>query len=262
MDYHDTLALFGAGSAHPGGFAATARWMDSLPVSPGIRVLEVGCGTGRTACALAERFDADVTGIDIRPAMIDKARARAKSMGLAVDFQVSKKGTLPFADASFDGLVAESVTVFNPVGRMLREYLRTLRPGGWLLDTEMASAAPLPPEILRVFQAFYGAREVPTLAGWKRQIAEAGFQNPGIVVSGPVENQVWDAGADDNRFDAHSCPSPEAYGDEALAVVRENGRIMAEYGKWLCYGVFRGERPGRDGTPSNAAVLQPRRSAG
>lgn len=254
MDYHDTLAMFGVGSAHPGGFAATAHWMDDLRVSPGTRVLEVGCGTGRTACTLAGRYGAAVTGIDIRPQMIDKARARAKSLGLTVDFLVSKRGALPFLDASFDGLVAESVTVFNPIGRMLREYLRTLKPGGWFLDTEMASSAPLPTEVLRVFQTFYGAREVPTLAGWKRQITKAGFQNLRVVVSGPVEHQVWEAGAGSNRFDSFSSPSPEAYSDEALAIVRENGRIMTEYGKWLCYGVFRGERPSRDGTSLDAAV--------
>lgn len=57
----------------------TLRELADRPVD---RVLDVGCGTGRYAVALAER-GADVVGIDISPAMLDLARARARQRGVA-----------------------------------------------------------------------------------------------------------------------------------------------------------------------------------
>lgn len=58
---------------------ALRRW---LRVSPGVRVLDVGCGIGRWSCRLAAR-GARVTGIDLSPTMIAEARRRAAARGVA-----------------------------------------------------------------------------------------------------------------------------------------------------------------------------------
>lgn len=237
MDYHDVLAIAGAGSAHPGGFAVTRAWAEKVGFVPEWRVLEVGCGTGRTACWLAQRFGCRVTGVDVRQAMVEKARHRAQRMGVDVVFEQNVSHRLPFAAAEFDVVVAESVTVFNPVRPLLREYARVLKPGGRLCDTEMCAAAPLPPEVRDIFRKTYGAIEVPTLSRWKSLLQEAGFSYAGALLSGSVESLYGRAEEPDLFAEPDSALPPEV-----ARFAEENARVMGEYGRWLMYVVLLAKR--------------------
>ena len=240
MDYHDALAALGVGSAHPGGYAATLAWVEMVDLRPGARVLEVGCGTGRTACLLADRFGCRVTGVDLRRAMIDRAVRRAELAGVDVHFQKAGARRLPFPEASFDALVAESVTVFNPPRPQLREYLRVLRPGGFAVDVEMCAAGPVPADIMRSFQDLYGAVELPTMIRWKALYSEAGFAGARILLSGsaaamPLKDDIPDAPA--------TAAGETALSPAVAAIVRKNGELMARAGCWLNFAVIRAEKP-------------------
>jgi SAM-dependent methyltransferase len=85
---------------------ALAPW---LRVSPGMRVLDLGCGVGRWSRLLAAR-GATVTGVDISPTMIDEARRRAVSEGVAerCHFEVSDVSTLCVA-GKFDLILGVTV---------------------------------------------------------------------------------------------------------------------------------------------------------
>src|SRR5262245_55128507 len=77
--------------------------------APGEMVLDVGCGTGTLAIAIAPRVGAGaVRGIDASPEMVAIAREKAKKAGATVDFEVALVEALPFPDASFD-LVTSSL---------------------------------------------------------------------------------------------------------------------------------------------------------
>ena len=65
------------------------------------RVLDIGCGTGRTSIALAE-LGLDVVGVDISHTMIDVARVQAAHAGAQVEFRPMDARELSFPDASFD----------------------------------------------------------------------------------------------------------------------------------------------------------------
>lgn len=54
--YIDFLAYYGIGSAHPGGFTLTKQLLAQLPFRHGANVLEIGCGTGKTAKIYGEEF--------------------------------------------------------------------------------------------------------------------------------------------------------------------------------------------------------------
>ncbi len=235
MDYHDVLAAFGAGSAHPGGFKGTSFWMDRLQLKEGTQVLEVGCGTGRTACALAQKFHVKVIGIDIRQAMVEKAMKRAQMMSLDPIFILTDHpNVLPFPDQSFDLVVAESVTVFNQIEALVSEYYRVLRPSGQLIDTEMAASSPLSPEILTEVQDLYGATRVPTLKEWKTIYQTAGFRLVQTIISGPVREVDMQS----EVHDGMAVVSQEAFSKEASAIVDHNLNFMLNKGKWFQYGVF------------------------
>src|SRR5215475_5404952 len=72
-----------------------------LGVTPGTRLLDVGCGAGQLAL-IAARAGAQVVGCDIAVNWLEKARARAATEGLEITFEEGDAESLPYADAQFD----------------------------------------------------------------------------------------------------------------------------------------------------------------
>jgi SAM-dependent methyltransferase len=141
---------------HAGAYDALSRLLlgplidgiaaDVAAVSPdGARVLEVGCGPGRLSIRLARQHGLEVTGLDLDPAMIDRARANADRPGNSdqprPSFLVGDVATLAFPDRSFDLVVstlsmhhwADPTAGLAEIGRVLRPGSRALiwdfRPG-------------------------------------------------------------------------------------------------------------------------------------
>jgi 2-polyprenyl-6-hydroxyphenyl methylase / 3-demethylubiquinone-9 3-methyltransferase len=97
----------------------------------GARVLDVGCGGGLLAEALA-RAGAAVTAIDLAPGMIEVARLHAADSGLSIDYQVAAAEELARADTPpFDVLTCMELLEHVPdPAAMLATMARLLRPGG------------------------------------------------------------------------------------------------------------------------------------
>jgi len=233
VDYHEVLAELGVGSAHPGGFTNTKQWMQKVAFEKGLRVLEVGCGTGRTACELTLRYGLSVTAADIRPNMLVKARARAQAAKADIEFVRVIGKNLPFKEEQFECIVAESVTVFNPVHKMLREYVRVLQQGGFVVDTEMCAVAPLPPDVMKAFTTTYGAHLVPTMSEWKTLFTTAGFSSIEILQSGPIRSEPLQ-----DEPDLWSLQQSATNSKEVLSVVEQNQEVMSTFHKWLNYATF------------------------
>lgn len=109
--------------------AMVAAFATHIP--SGARVLDLGCGAGHHAIALARR-GFDVTAVDYAPAMLDRARAKASKNHVEIDFRVADLNEpLPFATDSFDGALCISVlqVVAHPE-QLLVGLRNTLRPNG------------------------------------------------------------------------------------------------------------------------------------
>jgi ubiquinone/menaquinone biosynthesis C-methylase UbiE len=105
---------------------------EAVPVYAGDRLLDVGTASGNTALAAARRR-ARVTGIDLVPSLLDRARQRAAAEGLKIDFQEGDAMALAFPDASFDVVTSSFGAIFAPDSdRTAAEMARVCRPGGKL----------------------------------------------------------------------------------------------------------------------------------
>lgn len=105
-----------------------------LPKETGLRILDVGTGSGFFAVLLAEKGHR-VTGIDLTPAMIDEAGKLAEENQTEVEFRVMDAENLEFADGEFDAVVSRNLTWTLPhPDQAYREWLRVLKPGGVLLN--------------------------------------------------------------------------------------------------------------------------------
>ena len=118
---------------HLGGKEATRALIRMCGISSESRVLDVGGGTGYTACEIAREHGARVMGIDISETMVSKAEERVRKEGLGdrVEFRVADVFSLPFEDGSFDVALFESVLTPIPGSKVdaLREVVRVADPG-------------------------------------------------------------------------------------------------------------------------------------
>ena len=147
---YDVLSRFLFGSL----FRRIAGDVVATAPGPG-RILEVGCGPGWLSIELARRDGLEVTGLDLDPAMIERARAHAAQAELAgpgadprPSFLVGDVAALPFGDASFD-LVVSTFSMHHWADRSagLAEIARVVRPGGRVLIWDLrAGSVPFHPK--------------------------------------------------------------------------------------------------------------------
>lgn len=103
---------------------------EEVGLTAGARVLDVACGSGNTSLAAARRM-ARVSGVDIVPALLERALRRAEVEGLELDLKEGDAQALPYDDASFDVVLSTFGAMFAPdQKRTASELLRVCRPGG------------------------------------------------------------------------------------------------------------------------------------
>ncbi len=117
---------------------ATAIWPQEVPLfrryglSPDIRVLDAGCGTGEISARLAEMYPlAKVLGIDVLEHHLEYARQRYARLAPRLSFEAQDLFALPAADATYDLTVCRHVVQAVPhADRVIAELARVTKPGG------------------------------------------------------------------------------------------------------------------------------------
>jgi ubiquinone/menaquinone biosynthesis C-methylase UbiE len=106
----------------------------SVDLRPGVRLLDVACGSGALAIPAA-RLGADVVAVDIAPAMIERLTARALAEGLSnIVGRVMNGEALELPDNTFDVSASQNgVSMFPDLTGGLREIVRVTKPGGRVL---------------------------------------------------------------------------------------------------------------------------------
>lgn len=119
-----------------GRFATEFVWgvgpivADAAGIEPGMRVLDVACGTGNVAIRAAER-GAEVVASDLTPENFPAGRAQARASGVELEWVEADAENLPFPDEAFDAVTSAFGAIFAPRHqRVADEMLRVCKPGG------------------------------------------------------------------------------------------------------------------------------------
>jgi SAM-dependent methyltransferase len=165
------------------------RWLEVFAerhIASGTRVLEVGCGPGRAAAALAERHGADVTAVDASPEMLGAARTLVPA---SVELVQAEAEALPFDDRAFDVAFSSFAVHLFDRPRAFAEIRRVLRPGGvyWIKTSDPARiglhwAAPLFPSFESIeVERFPGGEQL------RSDLSGAGFIDVAVEKLEPME---------------------------------------------------------------------------
>ena len=139
---HDEAMAYAVGG---GDFAGVGEWelglLSSVGLSAGQRIIDVGCGSGRLAAALTQRFGSRISylGLDIVQTMLDYAKTVSDP---SYEFAMNTELTIPAPDASCDFIVFFSVVTHlrhEESFRYLRDARRALKPDGRLAVTFLES---------------------------------------------------------------------------------------------------------------------------
>lgn len=139
----DWDAMSEANAVAPDRAADLDRVAAALHLAPGSKLLDAGCGSGQWALAFAAR-GYSVTGVDLAPEMLDRARRHAAAQSLAVEWRLGDLTALADPDATYDAIHARASLQFTPdMTAALTEFRRVLRPGGYVLASVPGSLSPI-----------------------------------------------------------------------------------------------------------------------
>jgi SAM-dependent methyltransferase len=141
-------------------FAGVANPFSMGPLQPGEDVLDVGSGAGMDSLVAAQMVGpgGSVTGIDMTPEMVAKARGSVAVMGLGnVTVVEGSAEHLPFDDASFDVVISNGVIDLIPdKDAVFSEITRVLRPGGRIQLADVTIQNPVSEESKRDIDLWAG----------------------------------------------------------------------------------------------------------
>jgi len=106
------------------------RLVEAAGIGPGMRVLDIGAGTGNASIPAAQA-GAEVTASDLTPELLEAGRRPARGAGVELDWVEADAEHLPFEDASFDVVMSCIGVMFAPMHQPAAdELVRVCRPGG------------------------------------------------------------------------------------------------------------------------------------
>ena len=170
---------------HPGGLEVSRELAALCGIRSTSNVLDVACGTGETACFLAETFACRVVGIDATELQLKQAREKKAGRNISVEFQQADAHHLPFPDAMFDVVITECTLCHLEIGQALQEMVRVTRPGGFVGIHDLCWQENTPANIKQRFAEVEHERP-ETLAGWARRFEQAGLVEIRTVDKSPL----------------------------------------------------------------------------
>jgi ubiquinone/menaquinone biosynthesis C-methylase UbiE len=164
---------------HFGGADATEELLKWVVISKHSKVLDVGCGTGYTACHITNKFGCRVAGIDTSAILLNMAINRAKKLGVIsnVLFKKANAEHIPFPDNTFDVVLSESVLSLCESKKVISEIHRVLKKDGVFLSNEVTYIKKPSDKLSRYFSKSLNINlSIFTRKGWESLFKNSGFK--------------------------------------------------------------------------------------
>lgn len=117
----------------PGGLTVTEQAIAHCNLQSGMRVLDLGCGTGATLGYITAKYGLHGFGVDVSAELI----ARARQTSPQLSWMRSRSETLPFANESMDVILSECTLSIFEMESVLSECVRTLKCGGYFVVSDL-----------------------------------------------------------------------------------------------------------------------------
>jgi ubiquinone/menaquinone biosynthesis C-methylase UbiE len=213
---NELVANFFGGSFHPGGEELTLHLGRTLGITKDHKVLDIACGSGTSALALAKEFGCNVVGIDLSEMNLEKARASAKEERLEnlVEFKISDAEKIDLPSETFDFVVCEcALCTFPDTETAVKEMFRVLKPGGKVGITDVIIERELPESLNNIVSMVLCIAGARSRDGYVDILMDGGFKSieyedqshyvddllekaKKLVVGWDLLNKITDSGVD------------------------------------------------------------------
>jgi len=175
--------IFGHTFVSTGGFSTTDEFCGNLPLKPGMKVLDIGCGTGGSAFYLARKYGVEVLGIDLSQNMLDIANEHKAEMEESVQnlvkFRFLDATKAVFPSDHFDMMYSrDAIMHIADKDKLYTNVFKWLKPKGFVLVSEYINGPNNPnhPEDYIKYLINRGY-QLETLQGYADVLTRSGFEN-------------------------------------------------------------------------------------
>ncbi|HLU92314.1 MAG TPA: methyltransferase domain-containing protein [Pedomonas sp.] len=219
----------------PGSAAHTAAALGLLPAfAPGVRVADLGCGTGASTLVLAERLEGHILALDQAPEFLERLRQEAAARGVLerVEAVVGDMANPPVADGSLDLLWCEGAAYILGFDAALARWRSLLKPTGFAVVSECSWLVPNPGLKARTF--WYSAYPaMRTVLENIERVEGAGYE---LLFTHTLPPECWAAYAESmDRALADLAAKGEALEPEFTRALRKEIDLFRHTGEEFSY---------------------------
>ena len=186
IDLHKDGPRQGPGGAHETRLAVA---LSGLKRASGLKIADIGCGTGASTLVLARELDAHITAVDFLPEFLVRLEDAANRAGISdrITTLSASMEALPFAESAYDAIWSEGAIYSMGFAAGIKAWRRYLKPGGVLAVSELTWLTnQRPAELQAHWEKEYP--EVDTASGKIAVLERLGFSPLGYF---PLPEYCW-----------------------------------------------------------------------
>lgn len=202
-----------------------------LPNDNSIKVVDIGCGTGRQSEILATELGGKITAIDLFEEFVESAKMRSFQKNLNISVFCGDMGDLPFEEEEFDLIYSEGAIYNIGFENGINYWKKFIKPNGYLIVSEVSwTSEKRPEEIQSYWNNEY--KEIDTCKNKIKQLEKAGYE---LIKNFILPQRCWENYYNNVEEEFDSFLKRQNDSKEALDFVEELKEEIRVYNKYKEY---------------------------